>query len=86
MDFGKHKELKLNINSDLNILYGPNEAGKSTIQAFIKVMLYGINSRARKIVENERLKYTPWDGSAMSGEIIIEKRYRLFYKENFWRK
>lgn len=73
MDFGKHKELKLNINSDLNILYGPNEAGKSTIQAFIKVMLYGINSRARKIVENERLKYTPWDGSAMSGEIIIEK-------------
>jgi len=71
--FGKHKDLVLQTKPGLNVVYGPNEAGKSTLQAFIKAMLYGINSRFRTIRDNDRLKYKPWDGSPMAGEMLVEK-------------
>ena len=42
--FGGIKNKKINFNKGLNLIYGENEAGKSTIQAFIKVWLYVFSS------------------------------------------
>ncbi|WP_147590050.1 ATP-binding protein, partial [Clostridium polynesiense] len=36
--FGKLKNKDLNLKPGINIIYGENEKGKSTIQGFIKVM------------------------------------------------
>lgn len=67
--FGKHKDLNLIFSEGLNVVYGSNEVGKSTLQAFIKAMFYGLNSRTRNIADNPRKKYTPWDADVMGGEI-----------------
>lgn len=72
--FGKLSSYKLTAHDGVNIIYGPNEAGKSTIMAFIKAMLYGAG-RAET-----RRKYEPWDGGKMGGTLSFEcagKHYSL---------
>ncbi|OPJ61677.1 ATP-binding protein [Clostridium oryzae] len=69
--FGKLKEYELNFREGLNIIYGENEAGKSTIQNFIKAMFYGMNSQKKNISENIRKKYLPWDGERAAGKIVF---------------
>ena len=69
--FGKHQGLSLDFQKGLNVISGSNEVGKSTLQAFIKAMFYGLNSGKRNIAENHRKKYTPWQGTAMGGEICF---------------
>ena len=70
--FGKLKDFSLSFEDGMNVLFGENEAGKSTVLAFIKAMLYGFSGSKRSISENERLKYMPWDGSKMGGELYFE--------------
>ena len=40
--FGKLKDTTINLINGLNIIYGNNEAGKSTVQTFVKAMFYGL--------------------------------------------
>ena len=40
-----HRELEL--KEGLNIIEAPNEGGKSTWSAFLRAMLYGINTKER---------------------------------------
>lgn len=79
ISFGKIKNLKLDFADKLNIIYGDNEAGKTHIAEFIKMMFYGSGSRGQG-VNNLRKKYKPWDNSKMGGSIDFESngtRYRL---------
>lgn len=78
--FGGIKNLKLEFSENLNIVYGNNEDGKSTVMAFIKMMFYGSERGGNTLSKNIRKKYTPWDGTAMAGSIDFEhagKKYRL---------
>jgi exonuclease SbcC len=70
-NFGKHTNLELLLSDGLNIIYGKNETGKSTIQSFIKAMFYGIDSRSRSLRDNERKKFLPWNEGKMSGELTF---------------
>ncbi|WP_195986302.1 AAA family ATPase [Clostridium sp. D53t1_180928_C8] len=73
--FGGLKDKVINLNNGINIIYGENEAGKSTIQAFIKIWLYGMsNYKGKDYKQNERLKYTPITGETISGELCVEFR------------
>ena len=58
---GKTLELK----PGLNVIAAPNESGKSTWCAFIRAMLYGVDSseRARSGHLPDKLKYAPWSGA-----------------------
>ena len=58
--FGCHKNLTLDFTEGINLLVGKNESGKSTILAFIRAMLYGLEGRAQ---DNPRKKYLPWDAN-----------------------
>lgn len=58
--FGCHKGLTLDFTEGVNLLVGENESGKSTVLAFIRAMLYGLEGRAQ---DNPRKKYLPWDAS-----------------------
>lgn len=70
--FAGVKQRKINLEDGLNLLYGENEAGKSTLQSFIKVMLFGMNSsRSKDIKQNERVKYKPFTGEMIKGEITV---------------
>ena len=46
--FGKLKNKKLVLKDGLNVICAPNESGKSTWCAFIRAMLYGIDTSRRK--------------------------------------
>ncbi len=66
---GKELELK----PGLNIIEAPNEAGKSTWCAFIRAMLYGINSgdRDKTGYLADKTKFRPWNGNAMEGSMDV---------------
>lgn len=78
--FGKLKDFRLSLKPGLNVIYGVNESGKTTVLNFIKMMFYGNASKSADIKKNPRRKYTPWDGSQMAGFIEFEHSgtsYRL---------
>lgn len=79
-NFGKFKDFELDLKDNINIIYGDNEAGKSTLMAFILMVFYGSKSRKQNPLDNPRLKYRPWAGGPMKGYIIFEDsgvEYRL---------
>lgn len=84
--FGKLKDFTLDINDGLNVIYGNNEDGKSTVFAFIKAMFYGTGRNTKNISESVRLKYTPWDGTAMAGRIFFENDGKNYCLEKEFRK
>jgi DNA repair protein SbcC/Rad50 len=78
--FGKFKDYELELKEGLQIVYGKNEDGKSTLMAFIKMMFYSKLGGGRDIDKNLRKKYQPWDGSKMNGVVEFEHdgiAYRL---------
>lgn len=71
--FGKliNKEIKL--DNKINIIYGKNETGKSTILNFLNSMFYGASkNKDGKVISNYE-KYFPWKSEEFSGKI----RYTL---------
>lgn len=68
--FGGIKDKELDFDSGLNLVYGENEKGKSTIQNFIRAWLFGF-SKARGSKNNIRKKYMPFSGEKMRGELIV---------------
>ncbi|ELC8442054.1 AAA family ATPase [Clostridium perfringens] len=70
--FGKLENKEIELKEGFNIIYGENESGKSTLQSFIKVMLYGVDNKKGKKSLADRVKYTPIGKSTFSGELLIE--------------
>lgn len=80
----QNREIELN---KLNIIYGENEAGKSTLQNFILSMFYGMDKKKGKEAFSDVQKYTPWNGSEdFSGKIAYEldnsSKYEVFRNFN----
>lgn len=60
--FGKFHNKTITLKEGINLIYGENEAGKSTVHSFIRGMLFGIEkSRGRASKEDLYTKYQPWD-------------------------
>ncbi len=87
--FGKLRNKEIEFKNGINILYGENESGKSTIMNFIKNTLYGIskNKKGKEISDYD--KYKPWGKEEFSGKLEYtldnnEKYeiYRDFNKKN----
>ncbi len=72
--FGKLENESLRFRDGLNVIYAPNESGKSTWCAFILAMLYGIDTseRARAGYLPDKLRYAPWSGAPMEGSMELE--------------
>jgi len=72
--FGGLQNARLNLAPGLNIIEAPNERGKSTWCAFIRAMLFGINTaeREKEGFLPEKTKYRPWSGNAMEGAMEVE--------------
>ena len=69
--FGGIQNMKLSFEDGFQIIYGENGYGKSTIMSFIRLMLYGKNSKSRDLNQNLRKKYTPFNGSKMNGSMRL---------------
>ncbi len=75
--FGKFIDKTINFTDGLNVIYGENEAGKSTTHAFIRAMLFGIKKKKGKLSTDTFQKYFPWDTKNKYGGSL-----NLIYKEN----
>ncbi len=70
LGFGRLRERKFDFRRGLNLIFAPNEAGKSTLQRFLVGLLYGqlrpdlkVQRRLDPWVE----QYKPWHGSEYGG-------------------
>ncbi len=71
--FGKLQNETLSFHDGLNVVCSPNESGKSTWCAFIRAMLYGVDSseRARAGHLPDKQRYAPWSGAPMEGSMDL---------------
>ncbi len=86
--FGKFHNKKIEFLPGLNIIYGRNEVGKSTIHAFIRGMLFGIEkSRGRASKDDRYLKYEPWENAGgYEGKMRFEVDGHIFRIERSFLK
>lgn len=75
--FGGVENRVINLKRGINLVYGENEAGKSTIEEFIKVMLYGFPQKRGK-GHGDRKRYLPFKGGTIRGELILEQDGREY--------
>ena len=80
--FGKFKNKDLQFADNMNIVYGYNEAGKSTIFMFIEAMFYGLErAKGRASKSDTWTKFKPWgNGDIYGGNLRFsyqDKNYRI---------
>ena len=64
--FGHLNNIEIKDLSDFQVFYGENEAGKSTIMAFIHGILFGFPTK-----QSSELRYEPKNGSSYGGKLRV---------------
>ena len=81
-NYGKIKNKEILFSDKINVIYGENEAGKSTLLHFILNSLYGISKNKKGKEYSDFEKYKPWSGDDFSGNISYEldnnNKYEIF--------
>lgn len=87
-NFGKLQNCSFQFAPGINVIYGENEAGKSTLSAFLKGMLFGMEKGRGKAADNPYRRYEPWHAPAFySGALRFTVDGKPFYLErNFYYK
>ncbi|MBR2972045.1 MAG: AAA family ATPase [Clostridia bacterium] len=78
--FGLLKDMTLEFAPTVNVIEGQNEAGKSTIAAFIKYMLFGFDTVENEDTLSERKKRINWETGMAEGSMVVrvkDKRYLI---------
>lgn len=80
--FGNLENKEIELSENINIVYGKNEAGKSTFLKFIVDMFYGISKNKRGKEFSDYDRYKPWKGEEFSGKVTYTlddgKKYEVF--------
>ncbi|MBE5971562.1 MAG: hypothetical protein E7246_03440 [Lachnoclostridium sp.] len=86
--FGKFHDRTIAFEDGINIIYGKNEAGKSTLHTFIRGMLFGIERGRGRAAKNDTYsKFEPWDNSGTyEGWLRLEKAGTIYRIERRFRK
>ena len=88
-NFGKLQNVNFRFSDGVNVIYGENEQGKTTLHAFLSAMLFGVEKgRGRAPGGDAYAKYEPWHApSFYSGALRFEVDGKPFYLErNFYNK
>ena len=81
-DFGKFNNKEIDLKPGLNLVYGGNEAGKTTVKDFIVGMLYGIDkARGLKARFDDYELRKPLSGRGFSGKAYIKKEDKNYFVE-----
>ncbi len=86
--FGKFHDETFDFDEGLNVVYGLNEQGKSTIHKFIEAMFYGFFKAYTKNRQYEEAyeAYSPWDHNGYGGTITFEDLGQLIRMERQFTK
>ncbi len=61
-NFGRFTEKEISFTDGINLIYGENESGKSTVHVFLKGMLFGMaRGRGRAAASDTFSQYEPWE-------------------------
>ncbi len=71
--YGQLENVEIKSLTDLQVFFGENEAGKSTIMAFIHGVLFGFPTKQ----QSSELRYEPKNNAKYGGKIRI-------YHEKLW--
>ncbi len=79
-NFGKFSDKRILLEDGINIFYGENESGKTTIHTFVKCMLFGLErGRGRGAIGDTFRIYEPWENpNYYSGVIRFESGGKTF--------
>ena len=87
--YGKIKDKEIDLDEKVNVIYGKNESGKSTLLKFIINSFYGISKNKNGKEYSDFEKYKPWDTEDFSGKVEYElddgekfEVFRNFRKKN----
>lgn len=80
ISFGKFKDKKIILNDGLNIIYGENEGGKTTIHKFIEGMFFGFFKpySKRKIYTDDYERFFPWKYNEYCGVLKFEYKGEIY--------
>lgn len=86
--FGKFHDCSVSFEDGLNIIYGKNEAGKSTLHTFIRCMLFGLERGRGRASKNDLYsRYEPWQNRAIyGGKLRLEKDGKTYRIERNFQK
>ncbi len=78
--FGKFHDCSISFEEGLNVIYGKNEAGKSTLHTFIRAMLFGMErQRGRAARTDQFSRYKPWDSKGgYGGRLRLESGGHIY--------
>lgn len=78
--FGKFHDRSITFHDGLNIVYGKNEAGKSTLHSFIRSMLFGMErQRGRAARSDSYSRFLPWENKGgYEGRLRLEKNGHIY--------
>lgn len=78
--YGKFENHRILLKPGVNIIYGGNETGKTTIHSFICAMLFGLSrARGKAARADEYQVRQPWDApGAFLGSMKIESRGQIY--------
>lgn len=81
--FGKFHDFSVSFQDSLNIIYGKNEAGKSTIHTFIRSILFGVDPANGVPSPNDLyMHYKPWEnGDIYKGSLRLEYENQIYRLE-----
>lgn len=87
-NFGVFHQKTIRLEDGINLIYGENESGKSTLHSFVRSMLFGMRKqRGRGARQDNYTRYEPWENPAFyAGSIQFESGGKIFRLErNFYR-
>lgn len=79
-NFGKLSDKTIVFDDGINIIYGENESGKSTVHTFIRSMLFGLERGRGRAANNDTFtQYEPWENpNYYAGTLKIESGGKIF--------
>ena len=78
--YGKLKDKEIDLKDGINVIYGKNEAGKSTLLRFIINSFYGISKNKKGKEYSDYDRYKPWGSEEFSGNIEYELNDKTKYE------
>lgn len=83
--FGGLSECRFDFAPGLNVICRENGFGKSTLAAFLKVMLYGFfDNKKQSLAENDKKHYMPYSGKGAGGHLVLEADGEILRIERFF--
>lgn len=79
--FGKFHDRSITFEPGMNIIYGKNEAGKSTLHQFIRSMLFGLERGRGRASKNDMYsRCEPWENKATYGGRLRLEQDGMVYR------